>query len=83
MNYIQQQSVCNNYRAVHRCLDLLETFIECTRPGVMRGEIMNENGNNNNNNNGTGDDESSSDGINKKIELDFKKTSPCDLGKHK
>eukprot|EP01083_Nonionella_stella_P126876 384305_1 len=39
MDYIGAQSASCNYRAVHRCLDLLETFIECTRPGVMRGEF--------------------------------------------
>ena len=37
MDYIQQQSISSNFRAVHRCLDLLETFIECARPGVMKG----------------------------------------------
>ena len=98
MDYIQQQSNYNNFRAVHRCLDLLEAFIECTRPGVMTGQIwQNVNGDMN-----EFDDESSSDSIivmgnscggssglissiNVPISLeakDFRKTSPWDLGRY-
>ena len=38
MDYIEQQSMHGNYLAVHRCLDLLEIRIECTRTGAMRRE---------------------------------------------
>ncbi len=35
MDCIQMHGFTPNIKAINRCLDLLETFVECTKPGVM------------------------------------------------
>ncbi|ETO28609.1 cell differentiation family, Rcd1-like protein, partial [Reticulomyxa filosa] len=73
MGYMQQHGLNDSPLAyLHRCLNLLETFVECTRPGTMSGDNSAASGLND-----MCSDPSS--GIN----LDINATSRWDLGRYR